>query len=102
MGLFDGANFIKSSLMASRFEIGFEPDPDDLDRCLLVENPLSQDKDVCIVVTPARLGGDGVMAECRADAGKLVGRNRHPDAGSADENAAIERPFETDSATWMA
>ena len=47
-------------------------------------------EDVEVVVPAAELGGDFVDAGGRPHAGKLVGGDRHADAGAADENAAVD------------
>src|ERR1019366_530203 len=51
-------------------------------------------KHVCVVVLPAVAHGEDVGAVDRANARMTVGRHRHADASSADQDPAIETPFD--------
>src|SRR4030042_127453 len=54
--------------------------------------PRAEDGDVGIVVQAGEPGRVVVVEDRGADPGDPVGRDRHPDAGPADEHAGVRRP----------
>ena len=76
--------------VAAAFERRVQPDFDHA-----VDQPFAQQvggeaEDVGVVVAAAHFGRQIVVAGGRADAGELVGRDAHSQAGAADQDAAID------------
>src|SRR5690606_37393602 len=85
-----GSDLIDSILVAFLAgEPGFQPDLHDLQRKPRADNTLAHRHHIRIVMFARRLRREGVMQQCAANAGVLVGRDAHADACAADQNAAI-------------
>ena len=65
-------------------------DPDDVEGALGRRDAGAEREDVGVVVLAREAGGLEVHHRRGADAGDLVGGERHADAGAADQDAAIE------------
>ena len=83
-------NLGQSPGVAAPKEGGAEPDPHDLQGQFQPRDAASEDQEIGIVVLPAHPGRVGVVAGSGANPGITVGRDRHPETGAADEDAAAD------------
>src|SRR6266511_1122416 len=70
-------------------EGGAEEGLDEISGQLRADYLRPQTEHVHVIVLDALVGGVGIVADCRADAGKLAGRDRGAHARPADEDAAL-------------
>src|SRR6056297_882700 len=75
--------------MTSAFEFGVEPQQDEFVDGAIADHVAGQAEHVDVVVASSHFDHDFFVAGSRANAGKLVGRDRHSQAAAADQDAAI-------------
>src|SRR5262249_27070509 len=88
---FHAGDFFDAAGVAAPFEFGLEPDLDHAVDQLFAQHVGRQAEHVQIVVPAAHFGRQVIVTRGRADAGKLVGRDAHADARSANQDAAVHR-----------
>ncbi len=71
------------------FKRRVQPELDHVVHEVLAQQVGGEAEDIGVVVAAAHFGRDVVVAGGRADAGELVRRHAHPQAGAADQNAAL-------------
>src|SRR3989442_7132414 len=86
LGAAEAGQFLAPPRVPATGELRREPGREDLDRGLPGGDPRAERQDVGVVVLAGEPGGVGVGAGRRADAGQLVGRDRHAEPGAADED----------------
>src|SRR5690242_15371302 len=74
------------------FELGLDPDLDHAVDQSLAEHVGGKAEDVKIIVPAAHLGRQVVVARGGSNSPKLVRGDAHADAGSADQNPAVDLP----------
>src|SRR5437870_592731 len=79
--------------MPAALEVGLQPDADHALDEFFAEQIGRETEDVGIIVPAAHLGSDAVVARGSADAGDLVRRDAHADAGPADKDATVHTPL---------
>ena len=77
--------------MPAAGEFRFKPGPHDIAGDPRADDALTHDQDVGVIVFAAHLGRKMVVAERGAHFGEPVGHDRHADARSADQDAAVHR-----------
>src|SRR3954464_7742414 len=77
-------------LMSAALEVGLHPNLDDPFDTLHAPHVARQATHVWSVMPPAQLRRYFVLARRSPHVRKLVGRDRHPDPGAADENAPLD------------
>jgi hypothetical protein len=87
--VFDGGDLVYSSQVAAAGEVGGEPYLDDLPEHYFADEIAGDAQDVRVVVLAGDLGVEFVVAEGRADAAYFISGDAHSDAGSADEDRAV-------------
>src|SRR5256714_7060614 len=73
-------------------ELGAEERERAFERQLRTDDPRAQHQHVHVIVLDALVGGVRVVADRRANAADLAGRDRGADAGAADQDAAVREP----------
>ena len=76
--------------MTARFECGLYPCFDDSLLTTFAYEIFGQAEHIDVVMTPAHFGSEFVVAGCRANAGKLIGRDGHADSRRANQNASLD------------
>ena len=86
--------------MAPAFKGRIEPGANRSQAFWSIQDPPAQDQDVGIVVLFGHAGHEHIRDQRGPDTGKLVGGNRHADAGAADQDPDSALPSATISATF--
>ena len=86
---FEAGDLVDAALVPAAVERRVEEDADDLDAPGRSASGARQREDVGVVVRAAEAGRLEVTDRGGADAGDLVGGDRHADARPADENPAV-------------
>ena len=76
-------------MSACWLEICLQPGADDPPHEFLADSVAGEAEDVGVVVSPGKLRGQFVMAECSPDARDLVPADAHADPAAADEYASV-------------
>lgn len=87
------ADLLNPSRVAAPFEFGLEPDLDHAVDQAFAQHVGRETQHIQIIVPPAHLGRQVVVARGSADAGELVRGDRHTDARAADQNPAFGFPL---------
>src|SRR6185369_9610274 len=86
----DGEDLVEAPLVARLAAEGRAEEGDDaFPRRLGADHPRTERQDVHVVVLDPLVGGVRVVAHGRPDAADLVRRDARPDAGAADQDAAV-------------
>ena len=65
-----------------------QPGCHDVNGCVDLGDPATEDEDIGIIVFTSHAGGELIGCQCRSDQRVAVGGDGHADAGAADENAS--------------
>jgi pyridoxal biosynthesis lyase PdxS len=87
--IFDGLDFLDSSLVSAAREIGAEPDLDHFAKKNLAQKFAGDAKNIGVIMMTRNAGAKLIVTKSGANTFDFVGADAHSDTGTASQNGSV-------------